>query len=171
MAELAVALPLALQVGGQLLAGRQARAAGEYEATQAYINAGQAQAAGQRKAQEEQRRSRLAQSRALAVAAASGGGASDRTVADIIADLAAEGDYRSRLAMYEGDDKARLLRARGDAAKYEGKAAQRTSYLRAATSIAGAGGTLYEKYGGGGIGYGTAGSEDPDPGNIYGMPY
>jgi hypothetical protein len=163
---------VALQVGSQILAGKQARRAGEYQEQQYNIAAGQQQAAAQRAAGEEQRKSRLVQSRALAVAAAGGGGASDPTVVDIIGDLAAEGEYRSMLALYEGDDKARSLRAKGAAAKYEGRAAQRASYLRAGTSAL----SMYAKYGGGGGGFsGGAGVQDPigfegeDPYSIYGQ--
>lgn len=154
MAE--IAIPLAFQVGGSILQGRSARAAGDFAATQANINAGQAQAASQRQAENEQHRTKLAMSRAQAVAAASGGGATDPTVLDVIGGIAKEGEYRSLLALYEGDDKARELRLRGAAAKAQGRNAQRASYLGAAGSFANAGYTLYQKYGMGGSNWAAA---------------
>lgn len=117
----------AFTVGGQFLsafshirAGRAERQAAAFEAAQLRESAGQAQAAGQYAAADAALRSKLVASRALAVAAASGGGASDPTVVSAIAGVAGEGAYRQALALYQGDERARELLTSADAAEYRG---------------------------------------------------
>jgi hypothetical protein len=146
------AAAIGMQAGGAIAGGINARREGEYQASQYDVAAGQARAASQREAEEEARRSRLAQSRALAVAAASGGGASDPTVVDVISSLAGEGAYRAAVALYEGDEQARVLKARGEAARREGKSKQRAGYIRAASTLLSSGSSLFDKYGRGGPG-------------------
>lgn len=162
-------IPVVLSVAGGVAGGISARRAGEYESQQADVAAGQAQAASQRAAQEQLRRGRFAASRAQAVAAASGAGASDPTVMDIIGDITAEGAYRSRLALYEGDDRARAYKERGKTAEFAGRSRQRAGYLQAAGAVAGGylkNRTLLDKYGGmsGGSGIGT---DQEDFGGAY----
>ena len=126
-AQLAVAVAgTAMTVAGQR---QQARSEAQYRSAQATAKEFEAQqleakaiqdvAVAQRSAQEQKRQSRVLQSRALAVAAASGGGASDPTVFNIISDLEGEGAYRSAVAMYEGEDRARTDRMSAEAARYE----------------------------------------------------
>lgn len=67
-------------------------------------------ASAQRAMLEERRQAQLLQSRALAVAGASGAGVSDKTVVDVIAGIAAEGSYRQSIALYEGMERSRQLR-------------------------------------------------------------
>jgi hypothetical protein len=117
-----------VNVGGQFLgalshvkAGRAARQAAEFEAEQLRQNAGQAQAAGQYAAEDVAMRTKLLTSRALAVAAAGGGGASDPGVVSAIAGIAGEGAYRQALALYGGDERARDLRSAADSAEYRGR--------------------------------------------------
>lgn len=155
-----------LQTGGMLfsaLAARQAgeatRKAREFEAEQLRQSAGQAIAASQRESEEQRRRSRLIASRALAVAAASGGGASDVTVQNVIANLDAEGAYRSMVALYQGEEKARQLRMAASGREYEGDLAVHGAKQKAAAYGIGAAatgfkgmGSFYVKYGRGGAG-------------------
>jgi hypothetical protein len=133
----------ALNTGGQmfgafstLLYGMQAKRADDFAASQARVNAGQAQAASQRQAYEVNKQTQLAESRALAVAAASGGGASDPTVVSIIAGLHAEGAYQRSIALYGGDEQARALNAKADALEYEGDSAQWNSILSGGGQLA-----------------------------------
>lgn len=161
-----------MQVGGNILdaagkvySGEMARAAGrrsqverEFEAAQYEQNAGQAVAAAQRSAFDEERRAKYVASRALAVAAA-GGGASDPTVVKTIADITGEGAYRAGVALYGGESEARKLMMAAQASHYEGEVAkiggeeaQRSYDLSAVGSLFKAGGTpsegsLYENYG------------------------
>lgn len=71
--------------------------------------AGDERATSQRAASEERRRARLVESRARAVAANSGAGASDPSVLNLMADLSAEGEYRALTRMYEGETSAQSL--------------------------------------------------------------
>lgn len=161
-----------LQLGGGLAAALGARRAGEnerralqFQAAQLEQNAGQAIAASQRQAAEERRKAGLVASRALAVAAAGGGSASDTTVQNIIANLDAEGAYRSWSALYEGEEKARQLRMGAAGKRYEGDfAAQGGRQKSVAYGLAGFGGaansaaSFYSKYGRGGPSGGTGDS-------------
>lgn len=137
----------ALSAGASISGGIAARDAANYQAAQEDIAAGQQQAASQRQAQTVDRQSKLVQSRALAVAAASGGGASDPTVTDIIGRIAGEGAYRSQLALYEGNDAARTLQMRADAARFQGRQAEAAGYTNAFSTVLRGANTLFSKYG------------------------
>lgn len=135
------------------IAGRRDRVAKEFEAEQLREQAGQALAVSQRAALEQQRQGRLMASRALAVAAASGGGASDPTVVNLMAGADGEAAYRSAIALYEGEDRARKLRMGAAASRYEGAVAEDTGNQRASaykTMRAASALTLLGKYGQGG---------------------
>lgn len=155
VAAIAAGLSAGSAIGGGMSANREAK----YQAAQLDIAAGQEQASAQRRAEQERRKSRVIQSRALAVAGASGGGVSDVTVLDIVSDIASEGAYRAEVARYEGDDRAQKMHLKGDAARREGKAQQNAGYIKAAATILSSGTSLYDKYGGGGWG-GTGMSEN-----------
>lgn len=105
-------------------AGAAKRAASEFEAKQLEVQAGDAIAASQRDAMEQKRHATLVQSRALALAAAGGGGASDPTVVNIMSKITGEGAYRQAVALYQGEDKARLLRMGAAGKRYEGQVAE-----------------------------------------------
>ena len=100
--------------------GGRDKAAAYYEAEQYRQQASAAQAYGQITAAEERRQAKLAISRTLAVAAASGAGASDPTVVNLVARQAGEGAYRSSVALWEGEDRARQYRMSAEAREYEG---------------------------------------------------
>jgi hypothetical protein len=139
---------------------RQIQQAGAYQAEQLRVNAGQAQAAAQKDAEDVQRRTDLVTSRALAVAAAGGGGASDPSVVNTIAGIAQEGAYRKAVALYRGDEEARRMTMQAEATQYEAgsrAAAERNTaiggFIGAGTSLlkgAAKQSSLLEKYGGGG---------------------
>lgn len=149
--------PASLDLFGGLLKGFGAynigqaqNAEAQFEAKQLLMNANKAKAVAQREAAEEVRQSELVQSRILAVAAASGGGASDPTVMRLIGKQAGEGAYRAALAIYKGDDRAQQLELAAKAKRYEGEMAARAGMTKAITSVAGAGMSLYDKYAQGG---------------------
>jgi hypothetical protein len=137
-----------LDVSGQLIGAmgnivyaNQARQAGEYQAEQLRVNAGQMLAVGQHDAENVDRQTRLIASRALAVAAASGGGASDPGVVNTISDIAAEGAYRRALAIYHGESSARVLNMDADAAVFGSKNQANAARLSAVGGVMGAGAT------------------------------
>lgn len=149
---------------GNISAGNAAKRAGleqqneaNYEAAQERVNAGQAIAASQRAAEEQRRQGDLVQSRAIALLAASGGGVTDPSAVTLLASNAGETAYRSAVALYEGEDKARTMRAQATATEMGGRAAaqagrdrQIASLFQAAGSLAN-GASMFSNYGGGGF--------------------
>jgi hypothetical protein len=118
---------IALQVAGAASsydtakkAAKARKAAAEFEAQQLEQNAGQSVAAAQRQAFETQRTGAYVESRARALAAASGGSATDPTVVNNIAALAGETAYRKSLDLYQGEERARQLRLSASAARVTG---------------------------------------------------
>src|SRR4051812_27274883 len=76
-------------------AGARRKAAAEFEANTLEVQAGQQIAAAQRDMIDVQRVGRLAQSRAVALAAASGGGASAPTITRLVGNMAKETSYNA----------------------------------------------------------------------------
>ena len=132
---------------------RKKRQLAEFEATQLDQQANDALAASQRTLFNEKRTEKLVQSRALTLAAASGG-ASDPTVIRIISGIASEAAYRQNLAIYQGEDRARSLRLAAEANRFSGEiGASATIAQGNAIAIQGAGqvlgdaSSLYARYG------------------------
>lgn len=147
---------LGLKAGMQWASGAAGRAAADATARQYDEAAGKVVASSQVAAEEQAKRARLLASRAQANAAASGAGASDPDVLKIISDIAKEGEYRSMLVRYEGNEKARGMRTRADVTRYEGQATERAGRYGAVATVLTGGKSLYDKYAKGGPGnYGT----------------
>jgi hypothetical protein len=155
-------------VGGSLLSafgniqqGNQQYAAAKYQAAQLESNAKQAEAAGQRDMQDQLRQSALLQSRALAVAGASGAGATDPTVLKIISGIAGEGQLAAETALFNANEQARGMRNQGAATMFEGKQVRAASRIKAlSTVLSGAGNAAMagSKFNNGGwFGMGNAG--------------
>lgn len=101
------------------------------------------EAASQREAITRAKQTDVAASRAQAVAAASGGGATDPTVLDIVGDIEQQGAYNQASALYEGttaarglDEAAALARYRGSEARRAGKIASQATMLSGISSFA-----------------------------------
>lgn len=130
-------------------ASRKQQAA-DFEAAQLRINAGQAIAASQREAYFKGLEGKRLMS---AIQARAGAGGSDPTVLNIMAGAMIQASYNKDMALYGGQDKARLLemQARGkqyDAAlgMQDAKAAKRSYTLAAAGTMAEGGASLFKKY-------------------------
>lgn len=151
---------LALQVVGGIsakkdakdIAGRKRQAA-EFEAKQLEQQANDALASSQRTMFSEERASKLVQSRALTLAAASGG-ASDPTIIKIISGIASEGAYRQSLAIYQGEERARSLRLAAQANRISGEVGAGATIMQgsaiateAAGRVLGGVSTMYARYG------------------------
>lgn len=166
-------LPVALTVAGSLTSamgaysagsaaaanGARQQAAAQFTAAQLEQQAGQTEASGQRAGAEQTRQAMLLNSRALALAAASGGGATDPTVVTLLSRTAAEGAYRSAVAIYQSEEQARQLRLKAAATSYEGDLAlasgqdkQKAYETAAFGSLLTGAASLYSKYGMGGPG-------------------
>lgn len=112
---------------GTVVGAQQSAAAQEAEAAAMERRGSEEQAAAQREAIRRQKEAKLLLSRQQAVAAASGGAATDSTVLDIMGDTAAEGQYQSQSAIYEGkaraaglDDQAAIARMRAKQTRLAG---------------------------------------------------
>lgn len=170
----AIVVGTALTFAGQRKAAKAEKSAAEQRQRTANIEAaymdqqaGLSVASAQRQMLEERRQAMLLESRALAVASASGAGASDKTVSDVISGIAAEGAYRSSIALYEGKERARQLhegadlrREGGDLMADYGRATARSHEIGAMGTLFAGGGSLYAKYGktgtsGGGLSEGS----------------
>lgn len=147
---------------GQIRAGQAADQMGkaqqqglEHQAEQMRVNAGQERAASQRDMIIKRKQATLVQSRAQAVAAASGGGTLDASIVDIMGDLEAEGDYGVNLAQYHGEERARDLESgaqmkvfEGGLARTAGKNAKKASRLAAVSTVIKAGASAMGGMGG-----------------------
>lgn len=150
-----------MDVYGNLDAGRGAASEGARRKVEAQFAKQQSDedaiavfASAQRNAFEENRKADLVQSRALAVAAASGGSASDPSIVNMISQIHGEGVYRAGIALYEGEAKARKLRVQGEAYALEGDNAavaglnrQQAYRVKAIGSTAKGVASLYSRYG------------------------
>lgn len=134
----------------QLQGGDADRRMANYEAAQLRSHASDSVAASQRVALEERRKARLLNSRAQAIAAASGGGASDPTVTKIMGDIEAQGEYNALTALYNGESQANYLRNEARGRQMAGKAAQAASRMNAFSTVLSGAASLYDKYGDGG---------------------
>jgi hypothetical protein len=130
----------------------------EFSATQHGYIAGQTRAVAQREAEAQRKNTRILASRALAVAAASGAGASDPTVTNIIGDIVGEGAYRAALAMYAGEEDAKMhefsaeaLRATGEfsaaARTAEGQSIAKAGDISAFSTLLSGGASFFSNYG------------------------
>lgn len=148
MAQFAAFIPYIVAAGGTLLSGSSEKGAARSQALQLEQQAGQDRATSQRAAAEQRRSARYLQSRALALAAASGAGASDPTVTSIISNIEGEGEYGALVAMYEGEDVARGKEHAAAVARKQGKAAATAGALKAGGTLLSGGSSWYDKYGG-----------------------
>ena len=152
-----------LNVGSAITRGRAAKAIGarkqaaaEFEAKQLVARAEQERSIGMIGAQDEIRKTQIINSAALARAASSGAGASDPNVIHLLTQTAGMGAYRAAVAMYQGEEQARLSRLRAAATRFEGdtaaadaKIAARQANLTAASTLLSGGLkglSLYEKF-------------------------
>ena len=149
MAELAAGAAIvgtALSAAGSVLGGKATKKANYAEAAGLERMAGQTRASSQRESIEQRREADLAQSRALALAAAGGGGASDPTVVDIISDLEGEGEYRALTALYNGEEQARGYEDEAKARRKAGKNAKTAGIISGVSTVLSGASSLYGKY-------------------------
>ncbi len=130
-------------------AGISANQEADYRAKQAEINAGQERASAQRASVEQIRQLRVAQSHGQAVAAASGAGALDPSVMDIMGDLEAQGQYKAATATYQGEDSARNLETQAMLDRFSGSQARKAGDVKALSTVMSGATDLYSKYDGG----------------------
>lgn len=108
----------------QKLAGKQEEQNALFEAAQMERNAKNVEAESQREAIRAKREARYIASRAKAVAAASGGGADDPTVVDLMSGIEAEGELNALNALYSGTTKAKTYRGQAAQTRISGRQAR-----------------------------------------------
>lgn len=135
------------------LAGLRQKRAGEYEARQFDLAAGQRLATGQYSAADVRRLGEISQSDLIAQVAASGGDPNDPTIALILGRNAAEIEHRAMMELYASEEEARTLRARGEMARLggvsalgESKAAASAIRMNTMASALGIAGGLTARY-------------------------
>lgn len=131
-----------LSAFGQNKAGQAQSGAYKIYAMEDRQNAQQASAAAQQQALEVQRQANIVASRAQAVAASSGGGATDPSVLNTIANIHKWGTYNSLNALYQGAATARAYNVRADSEDYMAKQARTSGKLNAIDTILGNAGTI-----------------------------
>lgn len=131
-----------MTTAGYLQHGAAARGQAQFTAEQLRQQAGDAMASAQRRAFSDDRQARYIQSETLARAAASGGGASDPTVVNIMAQQAEEGAYRRQVDLYEGSSRERLLQLQAQAKEFEGQQTQDVANRVAGSSMLKVGASL-----------------------------
>lgn len=109
---------------GTIASGVAANRNAQFEAQQLDMKAKEETAAAQRDAQEKRREGALLNSRAQAVAAASGGGAGldAPTIVKIMGNTASRAEYNAQTATYGGLSRAAGLRDQARGRRAEGKA-------------------------------------------------
>ena len=103
----------------------------QFEADQLDQNATQVQAAGQYASIEQRRQSAILQSRALAIAGASGAGTLDPTVLKVISGIAVEGERAVQTETYNAESEAAGMRAQAGATRYGGAQALKAGNIAA----------------------------------------
>lgn len=125
---------------GSVVGGMQEQSMAEQQAKLMKKKGEEEFALAQAEARDKRREATLANSRNLAVAAASGAGASDPTVTEIMTDVEAQGTYNALTEMYKGELARKGLYQEASATKISGNNAMTSSIFEAA-------GTIYEGFG------------------------
>lgn len=138
-----------LAAAGSIAQSNAALAAAKAEAGFAEAKASDEMAVSQRKAMQKMKETRFLMSRGQAVAAASGGKATDPTVLDIMGGIAKEGNVASRELMREGEEAANMTRWQGKMGVSTAKTNQGLSYLQATGQLMSGVSDAFKIYGAG----------------------
>jgi len=134
-----------LQAGGQIQAGAQQKAAMEQQASALEREGQAAFASAQRQSMEERRKGRIAESRARAVAGASGGDVS--ALSPEFAKLQDRAEYNALSALYEGDTARQGARDKAAVARMEGSAYATAANTKAFGTLLEGGTSFFDRYG------------------------
>lgn len=122
---------------GSIAAGQAQADAANAQAAAQERRAGEERAAAQRQAAAKAKEARLVMSRQQALAAASGGGAGDPTVMNLMGQVAATGDFNARSALYEGEARGRGLEDQAAIERMQAKQAKLAGFINAGSTILG----------------------------------
>jgi uncharacterized membrane protein YgcG len=141
------AVSTVLTVAGQIREGRQAKNVGWHNAKILERQGDREFAAAQRKGLIQAKEGELAQSAALARAAA--GGAMGESTTEAIADLGAASRYDQEVSLYEGLLRRQNLREDATMSRWQGSEAKRASQMAALTTVVKGASSMASLYGGG----------------------
>jgi len=142
MAQILAIGAAVLSAAGTIGAGNSAKASADYQARQLKQQANAAEASGQYQAEQDRREAEFVRSRAQALAAASGAGASDKTVLDIMGRITEEGEFRALSSLWAGSEQATSARMAATNVNEEGRNIRDQSYYGALGNALGG----YAKY-------------------------
>lgn len=152
---MAAAIPWVIGAG-TVLGAASGYQQGQQQKSQAYSEAAQMQdqakaerAQSEVQAMEDRRQARLAESRALAVGAASGADATSGSMVSNISNIESQGELNALTSLWGGNDKARQLNNQASMTKAAGRNAGRGGIIGSLSTLLQGGGSLYAKYGGG----------------------
>ena len=137
---------------GQIAAGNNAAAMGQFQ-QQEYIQQGEtATATAQRAMLEERRKTGLVESTLQARSAGASGSSTDPSTINLGGQIAKRGEYNALMTLSQGQNQQAGLTNMGDAALYGGEIAKQGDDMAAIGTIAGGAGSFARTYG---YGYGS----------------
>lgn len=134
-----------LSAGGTIVSGLSQSSALKAEAAAKERQAGEVQAQSQRDAIERRKEADLLLSRQQAVAASTGGTATDTGVLNLMADTAAQGSYNVATSIYEGNSAAAGLLDQAAISRMQAKQATMAGFINAGSTML-SGFSSYQKY-------------------------
>jgi hypothetical protein len=143
----ATVIGTAVSAVGAIQQGQAADSAAQSQALQLEQKAGQDRAVAQMRAREQKRQAELLSSRATTLTAAGSGDTSEVGTQDILSGIAGEGQYRSMLELYEGEERAKGNEFGATTARQEGKAAKKAGYMSAIGTVLSGASSMSDSYG------------------------
>lgn len=134
-----------VSAGATIIGGISQNNVAKSQAKAMEIEANQRRASAQRQAVEKSREANLIMSRQQALAAASGSGASDPTVIDLMERTAGEGAYQASTIRYGGEEEGRGLQNQASFTRAEGRNRMFGSFIDAGSTMLG-GINSWQKY-------------------------
>jgi len=128
--------------------GQQQKIQAESEARQLEEQAKNEFATSQLQAMEDRRQSRLAQSRAQAVASSSGADPTSTSFVRNISEMEGQGELNALTSLWSGSERMRQINNQASATRVSGSQAEKAGNIGALTTLMRGGSSLYEKYGG-----------------------
>jgi hypothetical protein len=133
--EILGAIGTGLSAVGTVAGGIAQSNANKAQAEAAERQAQEVRAASQREAMVRAKETRELLSRQQAVAASSGGGATDSSVLDIMGDVAEQGQFNVDSAIFEGESQGRNLEDQAAILRWEGRQKMLSGFVDAGSSV------------------------------------
>lgn len=135
MAALGAVASVISAIGG-VVSGIAANNQAKYEAAQQEAQGREEYASSQRDAEQKRKEAELVNSRAQALSAYSGAGASDPTIIQLMTQTTQQGEYNAQTALYGGEQRKRGLFDQAKGTRLTGEASLFGSFLGAAGTLA-----------------------------------